>query len=38
MAITDDEKTTCLIVNDFKPFVHIELPSSIIGDKNRRAT
>ncbi len=23
------EKTTCLIVNDFKPFVHIELPSSI---------
>ncbi len=28
-GITDDGKTTCLIVNDFKPFVHIELPSSI---------
>lgn len=28
-GITDEGKTTCLIVNDFKPFVHIELPSSI---------
>lgn len=28
-GINDKGKTLCLIVNDFKPFVHIELPSTI---------
>lgn len=28
-GITDEGKTTCLVVNDFKPFVHVELPANI---------
>jgi DNA polymerase elongation subunit (family B) len=28
-GITDEGKTTCLIINDFKPFVHVELPIHI---------